>query len=319
MKRVVVYGDLNLDIIYFVEAEDLYLRDVSYISRGAVVQPGGVAGNFSVAIRRLDIPAKPLSTVGYDVVADLLLKNLEDERVETKLVSRVREEPTGVMSIIVTPSGRRTIIGYRGANKYNVLDEGRISQALSRADYVFIYGFVVNNIDDSRSLVELVNYAAREGVGVGVDIGGIPRSKASILLQIRGKVSHLFVNIDELAEVLGYASLEAAEYLYKALEPKALFLKMGSQGAVAYYDGKRIYKPAFKVRAIDTTGCGDAFNAGVVYAILNDYDYEDALLLGNAMGSYKAQGIGPKYLPSSLKELEDFIEIHKEALQLTGN
>lgn len=309
-SRVVVFGDLNLDIVYFLDSEEISFRDVSYVARSASYFPGGVAGNFSVATRRLGLPPTPIATVGSDPVADMLLGNLVEEGVDTRFVNRVSGEPTGVMSIVVGPSGRRVILGYRGANALNIVDEQRVVESLRVARYLLSYGFVVYNVDSGHSLLELIRVADREGIEVGVDVGGIDRSRAGILPQIRGRVSHVFVNVDELSDILGYSGVDAAEALYRSLKPRTLFLKMGSRGAIAFVGDKKIHRPSFKIRATDTTGCGDAFNAGVVYALIRGYDINDALLIGNAMGAFKAQGLGPKYLPKSIRELEEFIELY---------
>ncbi|MGC8983030.1 MAG: carbohydrate kinase family protein [Desulfurococcaceae archaeon] len=308
-KRVSVYGDLNLDVIYFLDTSELVLRDVSYVAKKGVYSPGGVAGNLAVALRRLGARSSVVAKVGADPVGAVLVRDLEANEVGTRYVTYTGEEPTGIMSIIVKPGGERVIIGYRGANRLNVLSPNLVSEVLSSVDAVFAYGFSVDNIDRGESLKLLFSRASRESVVTGLDLSGLTRSHADLVLSLKKKVTYAFINSDELEGLVGSASLPAAESLYKSLEPEVLFVKMGSRGALAISHGAVYRAKALSIKPVDTTGSGDAFNAGVLYSMLEGLDLERALLLGNAMGAYKALGIGARHLPRSLKELEEFIEL----------
>ncbi|MGC9181672.1 carbohydrate kinase family protein [Thermogladius sp.] len=307
-KRVFVYGDLNLDVIYFLDTDELVFRDVSYVARRGLYAPGGVAGNLAVAARRLGSRTSVIAKVGEDVVGVVLVKDLETEGVGVRYVAATREEPTGVMSISVKPGGGRVIVGYRGANRLNTPSSEVIESVVSSADAVFAYGFAARNVDRGESLVGLLTRASRESVVTGLDLSGFNKGDRSLLLKLKKSVTYAFINLDELEELVGSASVSAAEALYKSLEPEVLFLKMGERGSMAIAGDKKVSVKAFNVMAVDTTGSGDAFNAGVLYSVLEGFDLDKALLYGNAMGAYKALGVGARHLPRSLRELEEFIE-----------
>jgi len=91
-------------------------------------------------------------------------------------------------------------------------------------------------------------------------------------------------------------------------EINLLVIKLGERGALAVKDGKKYYRGGFKVDVVDTTGAGDAFNAGFLYGRLNNYDIDRCLLIGNACGALSCTGIGGTTNLPTLKRLKEFIE-----------
>ncbi len=317
-KHVRVYGDLNLDVIYLLPTSEIYFRDVSYLARRGFYSPGGVAGNLAVALRRLGVKASVVGKVGVDPVGMILVRDLEANNVGAGFVSYTDLEATGVMSILVNPEGGRLIIGYRGANKLNLLDDQLLEGVLRGVDSVVAYGFSADNIDRGESLKKLLGKASKEGLPTALDMGGLTREHATLVSALKNTLNYVFINMDELGYLMGVRSLSAAEALFSILEPEALFVKMGDKGSIAITRSGKFKREAFKIKPVDTTGSGDAFNAGVLYSLLEGFDYDRALVLGNAMGAYKALGYGARHLPRSLRELEEFIELKTGSSGLNG-
>ena len=73
---------------------------------------------------------------------------------------------------------------------------------------------------------------------------------------------------------------------------KHVVVKLGSKGAMAIVDGKRVYHPGFRVEAKDTTGAGDSFNAGYVYGYLMGMEPAECLVYGNACGALSVSAYG---------------------------
>jgi len=75
---------------------------------------------------------------------------------------------------------------------------------------------------------------------------------------------------------------------------------------MVYTSGGQLRVPAYRVPVVDTTGCGDVFNAGAIYGLLSGGSLEDATKLGSLLAAYKATGYGAQHLPKSLEELLEF-------------
>lgn len=95
-----------------------------------------------------------------------------------------------------------------------------------------------------------------------------------------------------------------------------LFVTDGEKGSYLFYKEQAVFSPGFKVETVDTTGCGDAFHAGVLYQILeNDFfetemtmkDMQKILQFGNAMGAYVAQYKGGIPAMPTLAQIEAFM------------
>ena len=56
------------------------------------------------------------------------------------------------------------------------------------------------------------------------------------------------------------------------LGPRIAGVTLGSRGYAAMFDGRSIVKPAYAVEAVDTTGCGDVFHAGLAYGLFRGWD-----------------------------------------------
>lgn len=306
MCGVLVFGDLLLDVLLYVEG-GVGLDRRAHVVRRAVVSPGGAAGNVAVALSRLGTPARVLSAVGADTVGDHLLLRLAGEGVDVGYVRRLGGSPTGITVGFVEPGGYRTLFTYRGASEENVVGAEEVAPLLRGVCLVFISGFTVHNRDRGGSVVSLAAEASRRGIPVAIDLGGFTREHRRLLPELRGRVSYVLLNEEELLEVTEAGSIEEGlEELRGATEPKAIFLKRGERGCIVREGGTVTAVPAYRVNVVDTTGCGDAFDAGVLHGVLRGYGAVDAARLGSLLAAYKSTGYGAQHLPRSLDKLLSF-------------
>ncbi|MEM1604703.1 MAG: PfkB family carbohydrate kinase [Fervidicoccaceae archaeon] len=305
--RVLVYGDLNIDLFFHLDLPEIELRDISYIADKFHMSPGGAAGNVGEALARLGLRPIIVSAIGLDIFGDLLLEDIISDGIETSYVKRIPHDTTGVMVILLRRDGRRTILGYRGANNYNVIKENELSNLIGEADYIYISGFASNNVDEGESIILLLKKAKSMDIRLGIDLGGVSRDFLKKLVDFQGVFTDIFLNKDELELLYGKSDEEYISRLAMELKPANIFLKMGSEGAIVYSEGKLMRVEAFDIgRPVDTTGCGDAFNAGTILGLSLGLSSYNRALIGNLMGAYKATGLGARHLPGSIDELREF-------------
>ncbi|MEM1623416.1 MAG: PfkB family carbohydrate kinase [Sulfolobales archaeon] len=310
--RVLVYGDLNLDVFFVLDLDVVELRDVSYVAQASALVPGGSGGNVSVALSRLGQKPLLVSTVGTDPFGELILEDLAREKVEAASVRRIEGETTGLMVVVIKKSGERTIIGYRGANAYNTLSDVEFRDLTTTSDYTFISGFTSRNVDGGKSVEYLIGSSVELGLPVGIDLGGVTRRfLLEVLAKYRGAFYDVFINLDELRELFGSDARNSLTNLVSVLKPRNLFLKMGSRGSLVYSGERFAHVEAVRVgRVVDTTGCGDAYDAGAIYGLLIGLPSEQRAALGNLMGAYKARGLGARHLPRDVGELKSLAEAY---------
>jgi adenosine kinase len=114
---------------------------------------------------------------------------------------------------------------------------------------------------------------------------GLPMYNGEELLGFIDKADYIAVN-DYEGEMLQDRTGRKLESL--ANNAKALIITLGAQGSIIYADGKKYEIPCVKPKEIvDPTGCGDAYRAGLLYGIVNNFDWQTTGQLGSLMGSLK--------------------------------
>jgi sugar/nucleoside kinase (ribokinase family) len=104
-------------------------------------------------------------------------------------------------------------------------------------------------------------------------------------------VDYLFVNRDEALAYAGARSLTSALDRWRRA-PRCVVIKLGAAGSRIVGGGAAVRATAVRARAIDTTGAGDAFNAGFLVARLRGLDLADSLRVANQVGARSTERAG---------------------------
>jgi sugar/nucleoside kinase (ribokinase family) len=89
------------------------------------------------------------------------------------------------------------------------------------------------------------------------------------------------------------------------LGPRIAGVTLGARGYVARFGGRSVAKPAYAVEAVDTTGCGDVFHAGLTYGFLRGWDPERSFDLAAWAAAQVATKMGGRAGIPSVAELRD--------------
>lgn len=130
------------------------------------------------------------------------------------------------------------------------------------------------------------------GLMVSVDFGyDLNLAKDKDLPRLLGEVDFLLINEDEARLYSRRASLARAQDYFKERSPNTI-VKLGSKGSCWVSRKGVIEESAPKVKPVDTTGAGDAFNAGFLAGLLSKLPARRALRLGNTVGARSTQFVG---------------------------
>ncbi|EKP95553.1 sugar kinase, ribokinase [Thermaerobacter subterraneus DSM 13965] len=287
---MVVAGDLVLDLVVQVP-ERLHRGSDTW---GALhPRQGGSVANTAAWLARLGVPVVFCGRVGRDPLGHALVVALEAEGVEVRAVPD-DQAPTGVILALVGPDGEKSMVIGPGAN--HRLEAGDLPPGLVEGAglcYLTGYSFFW---EDARDAARAVMARALEaGVPVAVDASSaalLARQGAEGVLQQWQGVSILFANEEEAALLAGgIPGDEAAERLGGLLP--VVGIKAGPRGAWGVAWGRRWRVEALPVpRVVDTTGCGDAWNAGMLAGLRAGLDPEAAARLGRFVAAWVAQRPG---------------------------
>jgi sugar/nucleoside kinase (ribokinase family) len=243
--------------------------------------PGGGAVITAIAASRLGLRCGMLGGLSTD--AARLLRN---EGIRVRNLRRAGE-PAPITVAISTPRDR-TFVTFNGMN-------GRLPGRLRRA----IAGMRARHVHFAlapaacRPWRAVVRSLRRNGVGTSWDFGWYPTLPTDPhFWSLATSVDYLFVN---RAEAVAYAP--GARSLAQAVDrwrtsPTNVVIKLGGAGARIVGAGVDVRGKAMTVRVVDTTGAGDAFNAGFLAGRLRGLDLPDALQLANRVGALSTRRAG---------------------------
>lgn len=250
---------------------------------------GGGAANTAVTFSREGFRTASFITLGNDERGNAITALLKEERVVPFAVIN-KKIGTAYSTILLSPSGERTILVYRGAS--NHMDTKQISFAKLKAKWAYIAPGGI----DFKVIEKIINYCKRHGVKIAMNPSKHYIEKGAHGL--KAFLKHLdvvIVNREEASRITGVDYHEDKEIfrIFDALVPGIAVMTDGPKGAMVS-DGRYIYKAGiFKEKKIvDRTGAGDAFGAGFVAGLIQKSDIHHALRVASANATSVVEHIG---------------------------
>ena len=106
-------------------------------------------------------------------------------------------------------------------------------------------------------------------------------------------IDYFMPSIEEARDMSGCVSPDDCASFYLDRGATCCVFTLGGDGAYyAHRDGTRITSPAYDIKVVDTTGCGDAFDAGFITALHHKMETETALRFAQAAAGLVATGLG---------------------------
>ncbi|WDZ87608.1 carbohydrate kinase family protein [Micromonospora cathayae] len=291
--RVVVVGDLVTDVVAVLAAPLATGSDTPATIR---FTGGGQAANTAAWLADAGVPVTLVGAVGDDEAGRLRVAELTRVGVDCA-VTGYDDQPTG--SIVVLASGtERTMLTERGANRR--LTAGQVATALAGrpdARHLHLSGYPLLDPASRDAGLGALAAARRYGLTTSVDAASAAPLRqvgaAAFRAWVRD-VDLLLVNADE-AEVLAGGTDAAARARELTATARHVVVKCGAAGA--YWvgpDGTVISVPARRVDAVDVTGAGDAFAAGLLTGWLAGAAPAEALALAGELGARAVSVIGAR-------------------------
>jgi len=290
MPDVVALGDLNVDIIAHFPTFPSKGGDA--LAYSTELHCGGSAANAAIALARLGVPVGLIARVGPDSWALKALHSLQTAGVDAGGLQRDPAAMTGLMYVVVTPDGERTILGYRGANA--LTDPNQISEEYVQGARLFhLSGYALLAEPQRSAALLTLEMACRHGLVVTLDPGlSISQTALDEMHALLPVVNILLPNLSEAQKL---AKMTAPEDCAETLLGKgcqAVALKLGQEGClIGSREGLRRV-PSLAVQTRDSTGAGDGFAAGFIAGHLAELSLHGAAILGNALGAMAAARVG---------------------------
>jgi len=300
--RLCVVGSSNTDMV--VHCDRLPSPGETVLGGDVMVAGGGKGANQAVALARLGARVALVARVGSDIFGDQAMVNLSRESVETRYVTRDKGHPSGVALITVDGRGENIITVAPGANgALSPADVEAAEEAIASSAALLV------QMEIPAETVEAAVDAARD-LGVRVVLNPAPARPLSD--DLLGKVEVLVPNETELRLAAGVGEDVTVEKTARSLIERgcgAVVVTLGGQGGLVVTAEASARVPAFKVKAVDAVGAGDAFVAALAYGICSGRDLEGAAAFACAAAALATTRRGAQPSLPSLGEVERFLQV----------
>jgi sugar/nucleoside kinase (ribokinase family) len=279
---------------------DVLGRPVAELPRGQVsllldeirITPAGTAGGTSVDLARLGARVSAVGAIGRDLSGDFLVSALGAEGIDASFLVRKDDVQTSATMLPIHPDGSRPAWHVPGANSTFGLDDVPWDE-LARCDAVHLGGLTALPGVDGEPAGRILQHAREHGALTTADCLGVRGDDVvGLLTHVMPHVDLFMPNEGEALEIAGDADCVSAARRLRALGARCVIVKRGPDGCLIVDDDGERTLPAHVAPVVDTTGCGDAFCAGVIVARCAGWSIDDAARLGCATGALNMRGLG---------------------------
>jgi len=278
-KNIVVVGSYIVALV--MDTDRLPMAGETLMGKNFRQTYGGKGSNQAVQAARLGADVSFVGKIGNDSFGRDFLDLCKNEHINSSFVFKHHQLPTA-SGIIICAQGKNIITIDIGAlNDFNVNDIDQASELFTPESFVLL---------QLEIPVNSVMYAAKKAKEKGATVILNPAPATNLCKMDLSNIDYLTPNETEARVCLGLkpnARVENEDIARKILELncKNVIITLGEKGCILVNRDRQIVSPAFEFKTIvDSTGAGDAFNAGLAVALMQNKPVEEALRYANATG-----------------------------------
>lgn len=295
----------NVDLVGVgLNATDTLIRLPEFPRRGSklefcheTIMPGGQVASTVVACQMWGLQTRYVGKIGDDDAAKLHAREFQRTGVEAKLI-KVRHASSPKSLIMVDQDGERTVLCRR--DERLILQPAELKREwITQARALHVDGH------DTAAATLAATWAREAGLSVIADLDEIyPNIDALI-----AKVDYLIVSHDFPARLTGEGYLmKALPLIQTRYGCRLAAATLGADGVIAWDGTSFSYAPAYRVAVVDTTGAGDTFHAGFIFALLQGWPLERQLNFACAAAGMNCMAEGARGGLAPLAAIFKFME-----------
>jgi len=272
--------------------EKVHILNVCFIAPRMRREFGGCAGNIAYNLKMLGGDPLPMGAVGMDF--EPYARWMDENEITRRHVTELADRYTAQAYITTDMDDNQITAFHPGA-----MNDAHVNN-IGNAEGVSL-GIV--SPDGRQAMLDHARQFHEANIPFIFDPGqGLPMFSGEELETVIRQASYLTVN-DYESELVQERTQRHLESLGTDLE--ALIVTRGGKGSEIFHAGEKLQIPAVKIsEALDPTGCGDAYRAGLLYGITNELDWETTGRIASLMGGIKIETHGTQNHRISRGEFE---------------
>lgn len=272
-----------------------------------IIQTGGSAANTIHGIAKLGGKCGYIGKISDDEMGRFYVSDFNANHINTHFF--YSPTGTGHATALVSQDSERTFGTYLGA-ALELVPEEMTAEIIGQYGIMHIEGYLVQN----HALIEAAMKTAKEnGLLVSIDMASfniVEQNLEFLHTIIRNYVDIVFANEEEALALTGKNPLEALQVISGMCD--IAVVKLGAQGSVIKTRDRMIRIEAIPANSVDTTGAGDIYAAGFLYALTQNLDLEVAGKIGSLLAGNVVEVMGAKIPEKTWERLLPQIEILKQ-------
>ena len=321
-KKIIGIGNAIVDVLCkidepFLEKNLLIKGSMSLIDdetaekfsklKSEKITSGGSVGNSIATLGQLGIPCNFIGKVGNDDFGKKFISEIQ--KTNTHFVSDLDyDKPSAKSFILITQDAQRTMCTFLGcASKITENDVNE--RVFEDASILYLEGYLWDAPQTILALKKAIKIAKENNLKIAFSLSDpfcVARHKEDFLSLIENDLDILFANENEILELTSsskFSTTSLSDFFSKNKKLTAAVTR-GEKGCVVFENQKYLELKAEKIeKLIDTTGAGDAFAAGFLYGLINNYDINKSGYFANLLASKIIQKFGARFEESEIKNL----------------
>jgi ribokinase len=258
------------------------------------VRLGGSAANFSIQIRRFGGNAAIIGKAGNDDNGKKLLSLFANAGIDTDLIRQSQDSDIQTCidtGLVLAHNGQNIQVVAGNANQtLNINDIDIGNPYFNQVNLVYLGGFMKQEAL-YRDYPRILSKFKDKGIKIFLDHGRVPvdftENKRSVLLEVLHFVDGYLPNREELLDVSGLSDISAALNWVLELGVKMVAVKLGENGCRIKDSLTDISIPGYHIKAVNSVGAGDVFNAGFIHEYLSGKGLKYCIQFANAAAAIK--------------------------------
>jgi sugar/nucleoside kinase (ribokinase family) len=300
---LLVLGDANPDLVLTGDVDPAFGQAERLVDE-AHLTVGGSGAIVATGAARLGLRVGFCGVVGDDPFGRFLRDELDRQGVDIGGLLLDAARPTGVTVVLARPTDRAilTHAGTIADLRTDLIDPAR----LERARHVHVSSYFLQQ-SLAPELPALFERVRAGGATTSVDPNWDPSGRwDGGLRDLLGHIDVFLPNATEATRIAGIDELDDA-VLALAERAGVVVAKAGAGGALAAHAERLVRAAAPAIEALDTTGAGDAFDAGYLTSMLAGDPLERSLAIANACGALSTRALGGVYAQPTMDEVLGYL------------